>query len=154
MKKAISMVSLILCMVFVLSCSDDDSLNEATKQRNAIMNELKAYNEFNEFILCMKAMDISTHPATRFTVFAVKDREITPPQLVEIWNYYAASQMAVGSFDIEALKKLSSIEMLDGRTFEVKTVGDNVYINGMLVEPLESKGVNILYRVTEPFAKL
>ncbi|SHG15952.1 hypothetical protein [Dysgonomonas macrotermitis] len=166
MKKIFSIVSLVLCMGFLFSCSDDDDnsttpTNEATKQRDAAVKELKTYEELTRFVQLLEIEDMSGSAATQLTVFAVENLEELDISATLRTSVYPGSpvvkrHVAEGNYNIETLKGLSSIKMLDGTELPVTTVGDNVYVGGTLVTPIYStssvSNANPLYRVSKLFS--
>jgi len=159
MRKITFTLTFLLLLIGFSNCSDNDdngnnsNLQEKVgKQIEAVVNSLSTNESVNAYRTSLSKFNTSAYSFDNesltlfvFTDDALNDA-IRSKATISFEQKYLAHHMASGFFNLESLKGMSQIKLLDGTTADiVVTDKGNVYINGVELKSPQQVSNSIVY---------
>lgn len=134
-------VSLLVISLGACSDSDKEELTPAESQKQLILAALESDPQLSQFTEAFRSIDLSSSPATNFTILAIKNNIVEGGITADILKRHILEK----AYTPSALTEAGKVKSMSGTELVVKTIEGIVALNNTPIGTHTSVGNSTLY---------
>ncbi len=134
-------VSLLVISLGACSDSDKEELTPAESQKQLILAALESDPQLSQFAEAFQSIDLSSSPATNFTILAIKNNMVEGGITADILKRHILEK----AYTPSALTEAGKVKSMSGTQLVVKTIEGIVALNNTPIGTHTSVGNSTLY---------